>query len=176
MAHQTARGWSCLNGLRRLRNGRNRARRGIVAVEMALLAPPFFLILMGTIELCLMLGAQQLMENATFKTSRLAKTGYVTTGKTQAETVSQVLNTELESYGSLIDTSHVTLTSASYSSFSNADSGTSGTSGYGKAQEIVVYTVSYPWKLFTPMLAEIIGTDGYVTLKSNIVVRNEPYS
>ena len=50
-----------------------------------------------------------------------------------------------------------------------------GTAGYGTEQQIVVYTLSYPWKLFTPIMSAILGTDGVVTLTSTIVVRNEPY-
>ena len=166
-------GLSCLfhSCRRRIDDG----RRGSVAVEMALIAPAFFLLLMGTIEICLMLGAQQLLENATYNTSRLAKTGFVTAGQTQGQTVSQVLTTELQSYGALIDTTNVTMTEVSYSSFAAAGAGTGGKAGFGSQQEVVVYTVTYPWKLFTPMLSAIIGSGGIVPLTSKIVVRNEPY-
>ncbi len=49
-------------------------------------------------------------------------------------------------------------------------------SGFGGSGEIVVYTVTYPWPLFTPLVGEFIGTDGIVTLTSRAVVKNEPYS
>jgi Flp pilus assembly protein TadG len=150
-------------------------RRGVTAVEFALLAPTFFLMLMGITETCLMLGAQQLLENAAYNTSRLAKTGFTNTGQTQAQTVSQILMTELQSYGALITTSSVTMTAAAYNSFSGAATGTGGVTGYGTQQQIVVYTVSYPWKLFTPMMSSIMGTSGIVNLTSTIVVRNEPF-
>ena len=156
------------------RSTHNAARRGSVVVEMALLSPMFFLFLMGTTESCMMLGAQQLLENATYNTSRLAKTGYVSSGQTQSQTVSQVLTTELQSYGALINTANVTMTETSYNSFTAAAAG-GGTAGYGTQQQVVVYTVKYPWKLFTPMLSAIIGSNGIVNLTSTIVVRNEPY-
>lgn len=158
-----------------IRSVTSRLRKGSTAVEMALVAPVFFLLLMGMTEIALMLTAQQLLENATFNTSRLAKTGFSTTGQTQAQTVGQILNNELQSFGTLIDVSKVTMTSTSYTSFSNIGTAGQGTSGMGTAQQVVVYTVSYPWKLFTPMLSAIIGTNGNVTLTSGIVVRNEPY-
>ena len=154
---------------------RDKSRRGATAVEMALVSPMFFLLLMGTTECCLIMGAQQLLENAAFNTSRLAKTGYTNTGQTQAQTVSQILTKELQSYGALITTSNVTMTEAAYNSFSAAGSGTGGAAGMGTQQQIVVYTITYPWKLFTPMLSAIIGTQGIVNLNSTIVVRNEPY-
>ena len=154
---------------------RDRKRRGIVAVEFALLAAPFFMLLMGTIELSLMIGAQQLLESVAFNVSRLAKTGYTDSGLSQAETVNQILVTELSSYGTLIDPSKVTMTQAAYGSFSGSSSGTGGTAGFGASNEIVVYTLTYSWKLFTPMMSSIIGTNGYFPLSSTIVVHNEPY-
>ncbi|MDP9127495.1 MAG: pilus assembly protein [Pseudomonadota bacterium] len=159
-----------LGGLRSVARG---VRKGSTAVEMALVAPVFFLLLMGMTEIALFLTAQQLLENATFNTSRLAKTGYTANGKTQAQTVSQILNNELQSFGSFIDLTKVTMTATSYNSFTTI--GTGGTSGLGTQDQIVVYTVTYPWMLFTPMLSQIIGTGGVVTLTSRIVVRNEPY-
>lgn len=156
------------------RRTRDAARRGTTAVEMALLSGPFFLLFMGMIEFCLMEGAQQLLENAAYNTSRLAKTGYTASGQTQAQTVAQVLTTELQSYGTLFNTTNVTMTETDYTSFSSAAAG-GGTSGYGAASQIVTYKITYPWQLFTPMLSTIIGTNGIVNLTTTIVVRNEPY-
>jgi Flp pilus assembly protein TadG len=154
---------------------RNKARRGVTALEMALLAPAFFWLLMGITETCLMETAQQLLENAAFNTSRLIKTGFTNNGQTQGQTVQQVLFTELQSYGTLIDTTKVTTTSTVYNSFSNIGQAGQGTAGMGNQQQIVVYTVSYPWPLFTPMMKHLIGTNGTFNLTTRIVVRNEPY-
>ena len=152
----------------------NATRRGTVALEFALLSPIFFLLLMGIVEISLMIGAQQLLESAAYNASRLAKTGYTATGQTQSQTVSQIVTNELSSYGILIDPSLVTMTAANYSSFSSAASG-GGAAGFGGEQQIVVYTITYPWKLLTPIMSSIIGTGGIVSLTSTIVVRNEPY-
>jgi len=157
----------------------NRRRRGATAVEMALLTPVFFLLLIGITEFCLVLTAQQLIENAAYNASRLAKTGYVNGAMTQPQTVLQVVTNELSSFGSLIDTSKITTTATAYGSFTGI--GTGGTNGYGTQQQIVVYTISYPWTLFTPMMGQIIGTwssstnSWVLNLSSRIVVRNEPY-
>ncbi len=50
-----------------------------------------------------------------------------------------------------------------------------GGGGYGSSGEIVVYTVTYPWPLFTPLVSHFIGTDGIYTLSSRAVVKNEPF-
>jgi Flp pilus assembly protein TadG len=155
------------------RAARKDARRGTTAVEMALIAPVFFMLIIGITETTMIETAQQLLENAAYNTSRLAKTGFVTNGQTQAQTVSQIMTQELQSFGTFIDMTHVTMTSTSYNSFNNIGSG--GTTGMGNPEQIVVYTISYPWKLFTPMIGSLIGTNGAITLTSRIVVRNEPY-
>ncbi|MER2519496.1 MAG: TadE/TadG family type IV pilus assembly protein [Bdellovibrionales bacterium] len=157
-----------------------RSCRGATAVEMALIAPVFFMLLTGITEMTMMMTAQQLLESATYNTSRLAKTGYVESGKSQLETVSQVLNKQLESLGSFIDMTHVTMTAKAYETFAGIGSG-EGSEGLGTPEQIVVYTVTYPWKFLTPMIGELIGTQDtggnwVVNLQSQIVVRNEPYS
>ncbi len=158
------------------------ARKGTTATEMALLTPVFFLLLIGITETCLVLTAQQLLENAAFNAARLAKTGYVSGVYTQGQTVAQLVSNELGSFGALIDTSKITTTSTAYNDFADVGAAGKGTAGLGKAQQIIVYTITYPWKLFTPLMGNVIGTwdagsnSWVVNLTSRIVVRNEPYS
>jgi len=149
---------------------------------MAILTPVFFMLLIGITETCLVLAAQQLLENAAFNAARLAKTGYVSGNYTQGQTVAQIVTNELGSFGNLIDTSKITTTSTSYGDFADIGAAGKGTNGLGAAQQIVVYTITYPWKLFTPMIGSIVGTwdnasaSWVVNLTSRIVVRNEPYN
>lgn len=157
-----------------------RSRKGAAAVELALVAPIFFMLIVGMVELTMMMTAQQLMESATYNTSRLAKTGFVASGMTQMETISQVLNKQLGSFGVFIDTTKVTMTAQAHSTFASIGSG-QGSEGLGTPEQIVVYTVRYPWKFMTPMIGGLIGTQDcqgnwVVNIESRIVVRNEPYS
>jgi len=50
-----------------------------------------------------------------------------------------------------------------------------GEAGYGDANDIVVYTVNYPWSIMTPMMSAIMGDNGVITLTASAVVKNEPY-
>jgi Flp pilus assembly protein TadG len=160
----------------RIQRWRDRLRRGVTAIEFALIAPAFFLIFIGMMEISLLMLAQHLLENSTFNASRLAKTGYIAEGKTQIDTVVDVLNTELGSLSPLIDVSKLTLTSTSFGELSDIGQ-TEGSDGLGAAEQIVVFTITYPWQTFTPMLGDLIGDEnGIVPLTSRIVVRNEPYS
>jgi len=157
------------------------ARRGATALEMALLMPPFFMLLLGSVEVGLMETTQQLIENAAFNASRVVSTGYTIPGTTPAQTVQQAVNSELQSFGTIIDTTKIKTTSVAYSDFASIANPAGGTPGLGKAQQIVVYTISYPWPFFTPMIGSLLGTMDTNTKKyilnltSQIVVRNEPY-
>ncbi|MDD5585804.1 MAG: pilus assembly protein [Alphaproteobacteria bacterium] len=158
------------------RSARNRFRKGVTALEFALIAPVFFLMFIGLIETSLIMLVQHLLENATFNASRLAKTGFVAEEKTQLETVMDVLYREMGSLSPLVQTSKLTFSSEVFGNINDIPAGEGG-EGLGTASQVVVYTVGYPWKVFTPMIGEIIGDqNGIVRLSSRIVVRNEPYN
>lgn len=181
--------------LRRFR----RNAKGVTAVEFGLIAPVLFLLIMGIVELGLMMAAQGVLENAVFSGSRTGKTGYKDTGKTQQQMILAAIKKGSASY---IDENKVALTSMAYEDFDKIpepfsdtnkngkwDTGESysdlngngkydtsaGTSGYGGSGQIVVYTATYDWKLFTPMLSRLIGTNGVVPLTARVVLKNEPY-
>ncbi len=156
---------------------RDKRRRGLSAVEFALIAPVFFMIFIGLMETSLMLLTQHLLENATHNASRLAKTGYSEEGKTRLETVMDVLNNELGSLAPLVDVSKLSFTSTSYGNLSDIGQPGQGENSLGAPNEVVVYTIIYPWRVFTPLMNDIIGDDnGIIRLTSRIVVRNEPYN
>ena len=75
--------------------------------------------------------------------------------------------------GSLLDPKKITITSTSYSDFNNIGQAGQGTAGLGGPGDVVVYTVSYPWTIMTPIVSAVIGNT--ITLSSSTVVRNEPY-
>jgi len=154
----------------------DRLRLGVTAVEMALIAPAFFLLFIGITEISLIMLAQHLLENASYNASRLAKTGYIAEGHTQLETVMDVLNRELGSLSPLINVSRLSFSSTGYGELSDIGQ-SEGSEGLGMAEQIVVFTISYPWQTFTPLMGEILGDEnGIINLSSRIVVRNEPYS
>ena len=175
---------------------------GATAVEFALVAPVLLLIMMGIIDVGMMMFAQGLLENSAFTAARTGKTGYTEQNKTREETMIETLHSRA---GILLDTAEIVITSVSYSEFDDIgesepfidangngsrDNGENytdvngngnydediGTSGQGAASEVVVYTVSYPWRLYTPMMKPLLGENGIVNLSSRIVVQNEPYN
>lgn len=154
----------------------DKKRRGVTSIEFALIAPAFFLLLIGITEISLMLLTEHLLENATYNASRTAKTGYIAENKTQIETVMEVLLHRLSGLQPLIDPAKISVTWESYGDLSDIGQPEQGEETMGTASQIVVYKISYPWHFFTPLIGNLIGDENdNVTLSSRIVVRNEPY-
>ncbi len=174
---------------------------GVTAVEFAVIAPTFVLLMMGIIEFSLIMMVNNVMEGATAISSRLGKTGYNTVGLTREATI---INAITQRAGTLLDSKKLTVTSKFYKQFdqigdpepyidanhnSSFDTGESytdingngkwdsdmGSSGYGSAGDVVVYTVSYPWPISTPIMSNLVGTGGTFTITTHAVVKNEPY-
>lgn len=176
---------------------------GVTALEFAMIAPVLIAMLMGTIEISLMMFAQYMLESATHQASRTGKTGYSNTAanQTQAQTIASILNARA---ALLFDTSKLSVSSLAYAQFDQigqpepfTDSNNNGVrdanenytdvnlngqydidmgrSSYGTSSEVVVYTATYPWPIFTPVVNQFIGQNGTITLSSRFVVKNEPY-
>ncbi len=174
---------------------------GTTAIEFAFIAPVLMLMMFGIIELSLAMYTQSVMEGATSLSSRLGKTGYTESGISREQTIRNMLNARASG---LLDTERFTIASKSYSQFDTIgdmepfidanhneqhDPGETytdingngawdedmGREGYGNANDIVVYTVTYPWHVATPILDAVFGDDGTVVLKASAVVKNEPY-
>jgi Flp pilus assembly pilin Flp len=178
-----------------------RCEEGATAIEFAMISPVLFLLMIGVVELGLVLAAQNIMESATFSASRLGKTGYIESGKTQEEMITEELS-RMSSV--LLDPSRIVVTSLSYADYADIgepepyvdangngqrDNGENytdinsngqydldrGRAGYGTGGSIVVYTMTYPWRLFTPMVSNLLGEDGAISLRARAVVKNEPF-
>lgn len=193
--------WVRSNGLcRRLRRCISNDA-GATAVEFAIVAPILMLILFGIIEFGLIFAADILLKNATYDASRAGRTGFVAENSTQDAMVRAILRNEA---GVLMDADKITIESAAYTGFDTLkkpepfidangngkrDDGENftdvngngvydtdqGRAGYGGTSEVVLYTVSYPWRLFTPLVGRLVGTDGVLALTATAVVQNEPY-
>jgi hypothetical protein len=142
------------------------------------------------------------MEGATAVSSRLGKTGFTGSGLTRQQTI---LNAITSRASSLLDPTKLSVSSKFYKQYDQIndpepfidtngngarDVGESFTdingnavwdadmasSGYGSAGDVVVYTVSYPWALATPIIGDLIGGEqGIFNITTHAVVKNEPY-
>jgi Flp pilus assembly pilin Flp len=177
-----------------------RDEAGTTAIEFAFIALGLVYLMIGIIEFSLAMTVGNSLEAATNLSSRLGKTGYV---DEVAETQEQTIMDEIERrVGPMIDMTKLVITHQEYNDFDsltspdlindiNGDGDTSdpgeswtdvdgdgfhdGGNGVGASGNIVVYKIMYPWKVFTPLIGDIIGNEGVINLVAYSVVKNEPY-
>lgn len=186
--------------IRSARRALLRNQQGITALEFAVIAPVFLVIVMGVIELSMIMYANTILEAATNSTARFGKTGFDPSGTTREQAIIDSIHTRS---AGLLDTSRINMVTKVYADFSKigqpepclnpnrppcngtpgvnfADVNGNGTwdsdmgaAGLGNGGDVVVYTVNYPWRVMTPIVSSIIGQTINITVRS--VVRNEPF-
>lgn len=191
-----ARLWKRGSIVRRLLKDEN----GATAIEFAVIGLTVIYFLVGIIEFSVTMTVGNSLEAATNMSSRLGKTGYVDEEAmlTQQETIYQEIERRV---GPLIDMDKLEITHEVFNDFKsltspdilkdeNGDGDTDdagewtdvdgdgfkdGAPGVGSSGNIVVYRISYPWKVMTPMMGKVIGDGGIINLTAYSVVKNEPY-
>ena len=176
---------------------------GATAVEYAMILPILLLFIVGIIEFNVIMYASAVLEGATAISARSGKTGYTASGVSQQTYIYNLAQTKVTG---ILDPSQLQISSKSYASFSAVGkpepcitpisspcpgtpgvnfvdvnhNGTwdsdQGAAGLGSAGDIVVYTISYPWHVMTPLMTPFFGTGGIITLASSAIVKNEPYN
>jgi Flp pilus assembly protein TadG len=178
-----------------------RGRRGVTAVEFALIAPVCFTLVCGFIDICMVMFISNVMEGGLREASRYAITGYTEVGKTREERIAEIIKDH--SYN-MIKPEDMTITYKVYPSFGDVgkpepfvdqnangvyDSGEPftdvnangqwdvdmGAAGVGGPGDIVAYTVTYQWTLWTPLAAQLWPNNGVINMSATVAVRNEPY-
>jgi hypothetical protein len=175
---------------------------GTAAIEFALVAPVMFMFIFGIIEFGLIIFNTSYLENATNIASRLGRTGYEEEGVDREDMIIAAIE---ESTNEVFDPSQIDISYEYYSQFDHIGKGEEyfdtngsgqydlgepyteingngqwdaelGQDGLGEAGDVVVYTVTYPWKIMTPILQPFfLSSDGVYEIRSSIIVRNEPY-
>jgi Flp pilus assembly protein TadG len=170
--------------------------KGSAAIEFAMVAPVFFVLLMGTIEAGVIFFAQSALQNALNDTARLVRTGqtgcYTTSGGNCVAMTQAQFRTRLCSEVSLLlsDCNGASLqfdVQAYPSCFSTASNSSPLVGGtlptltafnVGNACDVVLARAFYTWPVFTPGLRYFLANVGssYHLLASAAAFRNEPYT
>ncbi len=172
---------------------------GTTAIEFAFVAIGLVYLMVGIIEFSMAMTVGNSLEAATNLSSRLGKTGYV--DEEAQLTQEQTIMDEVERrVGPMIDMTKLDISHEVYNDFTslnnpdvlddkNEDGDTDdagewtdvdgdgfkdGADGVGSSGNIVVYRISYPWEIMTPLIGQFV-TDGIVRLTAYSVVKNEPY-
>lgn len=177
-------------------------RRGVTAIEFAVVAPAVFLTVAGIIELAMIMFVSTLSEGGLREASRFSITGFIPPGMTREERILEIL--EEHTIG-LVDMNQATVVYKVYPSFDDIgkpepftdsapangtyDAGEAfqdingngqwdsdmGAAGLGGPGDIVLYTIEYDWDLMTPLVSPFVGTNGKLSMKSSVAVKNEPF-
>ncbi|HKQ46159.1 MAG TPA: TadE/TadG family type IV pilus assembly protein [Rhizomicrobium sp.] len=179
------------------------ADKGSAAVEFAMVAPIFLLIMMGTIEVGVMFFAQSALQNAVGNAARLVRTGQAACFTKDSGGVCQTMTAD-EFRAKVCDDVSTLLKSCGKDSSGNSDlqfdvkTYTSGFGGMsnsspldpagnlpnmtafdtGDACDVVLVRAFYRWPVFTPglsfLMANMAGNKHL--LSSAAAFRNEPYT
>ncbi len=180
-------------GVRALR----RDRRGVTAVEFAMVAPVMMLMIMGFIELAFQTMINGQVNGVLAKAARMS-----TTGQIAGDTVDTYVRTQLSG---LYKGSTVTIDKSSYASFTgvgtaepitsdtapynvynstdcyqdvngngrwDADQGKTGTGG---PDDILSYKVTFSYPRLFGYVVNIVGWDPRATVSATSTMRNEPF-
>ena len=162
-------------------------RRGVAAVEFAMIAAPFFFLIFGLLEICVIFIMSSVLEHGLNEASRGIRTGQLQADdKFDKAAFEKIVCAEIfdlfECEGKIkLDVK----TFEDFSSSSNPnpidDDGALNTTDFdfdpGGANDIVVVRAFYEWELMTPLLsAPLANLAGHKRLlQSTVVFRNEPF-
>jgi Flp pilus assembly protein TadG len=164
-----------------------RCRRGAAAVEFALVATPFFALLVALLQTALVFFASRVLDEAAEESSRYVLTGQAQgSGMTQAQFTTYVcqhsyalfncanLMVNVQDYSSFAaaNTSSPSLTFDANGNVTNKWSWTPGNPG-----DIVIVQVMYQWPVFGGPLGFNLAnlSNGNRLLVSTLAFKNEPY-
>ena len=164
------------------------ARGGQAAVEMALVAMPFFMLLFGIIELSLIFLVSSSLENATAQAARTIRTGSFQNGG--SPTAAALKTSICNAFGWMQAdcTSNLYLDVRTFANFSSisapqpVQNGTFNaaalTCNPGSPGDIVVVRAYYQWPLIAPLMSQALQSlsGGITLITSTATFRNEPYT
>ena len=162
-------------------------KRGLAAVEFAMIAIPFFLLIFGLLEVCVIFIMSSVLEHGASEAARAIRTGQLQqAGFDQAQFKNDICS---ELFGMLSCDSKLQLDVKTFSDFASTgnpdpiDPATgdlaTGTFGFhpGAQNAIVVVRVFYEWDLLIPVMSAPLAnmSGNRRLLQATIAFRNEPF-
>lgn len=159
--------------------------KGATAVEFSLVALPFVMLIVGTIEMALMFTAQSVLQESTFTAARLIRTGQLQLDPDgDAEEAFRESVCDFSSL--LIPCNEIQFNVQTLPSFADADDAPPEYDEDGNLiqnfdaggpSDIVLIRVVYNYPVRTPLMQPILSNNdlGKRTMLSTIVMRTEPY-
>ena len=157
-------------------------RRGVTAVEFALIAPVFAFLLFGIVETSLYYFTVVVLEGKVRDASRQVLTGVAQLSSNPVGTFQTALTSSLTG---VLDTSQLVYNVQPFSSFSSIGTTVSpptsssfGVNSSNSCNTPIVVTVSYPYSFIVPFVGQVLSgsSSNTVTYTSVIVFQSESYN
>jgi Flp pilus assembly protein TadG len=159
-----------------------RAEDGATAVEFAIVAIPFLVLVFAIIELGLVFLVSVTLENAVIDVGRTIRTGEAQTGGATAATFKTAVCNKMGWVGSSCDSS-LSIDVQTFSDYAASSDARDGempktmTWNMGTAGSIVLIRAYYSWNLITPMLQTgLQSANGKRMITAATAFTNEPYN
>ncbi len=160
---------------------------GVTAIEFALIGPPFFLLVLGIMEIGMFFAAGSVLEGASNDAARLIRTGAVQLSADPETT----FNTELcDKVGAMLDCTKLQyeVIQMADNSFATAadytptfdDEGNLVPAGFsaGNSNDVVLIRAVYKYEFLTPYIGTMITGDmsrNWAVHMATVVLKAEPY-
>ncbi|HUE44995.1 MAG TPA: TadE/TadG family type IV pilus assembly protein [Aestuariivirgaceae bacterium] len=176
-------------GSRRIFRKYRRSQSGVTAIEFAMVAPPFFALMMAIFEVGIMLFSEYVIEHGVGKASRMIRTGEVQAVPMTATQFRTLVCGNLASYLDCETDLHIDV--RAFNDFGSvvlpapltaegelsADVTTLSQFNPGDPIQVVVVRVYYAWSLFAPGMTYMANmSEGRRLLAAGAAFRNEPYA
>lgn len=159
-------------------------RKGVAAIEFAILALPLFIMIFGIIEVSLMFFVNSALDASVHKISRMIRTGEIASSKiTLADFKARICNDMLLSFSCssdlLVKVNVLDLSSAASGDPIDDSGNLTVTETYdiGKGSDYILVQTFLPWtaavNFFSLSSAKL--SDGRYLLGSSVLFRNEPF-
>ena len=174
---------------RRRYNAFAKSNDGATAVEFALIALPFFIMIFGLIEIAILFLFSTTLDHGMAEAARRIPTGELQTqGEIDASDFKEMVCGNL--FGLMDCDDKLSVDVRVFASFHESDDGapepqdeddefddTTLTLAMGSANDIVMVRVFYEYTLFTPVMSASLTNmpDGRHLMTSSMVFRNEPF-
>ncbi|MEO3429709.1 TadE/TadG family type IV pilus assembly protein [Pelagibius sp. CAU 1746] len=160
-----------------------RDERGNALIEFAFVAPPFLLLLIGTLEVSVMFFTSAVIEGATKEAARQIRTGNI---QATADPLAAFRGQLCDSLFGVIDCNQVVFNVRTFSSFAavsmpielDQDGEIVNTAFTpGGSSEVTVVRAMYRWRFMTPLIDRVMpsGLAGHLLI-STAAFQNEPYN
>ena len=158
---------------------------GATAIEFALLAVPFFFLILGILELSLFYASGVMLEGAATSAARVIRTGQVQDAEEPQDLFE---DTMCDKVGALISCNDIVYESIKLDNFNDVqdaaprydEDGNMISAGFdpGQEEEVIMVRLAYRHQFLTPLLGPFLeseqGSNSALHI-STVVMRTEPY-